>query len=229
MKLCSIRPWLNPPIFVHASLIPASCTELRSKIAAAPPEQDVVDVTLYAYSPEIKVLGRWLYGSTRLADCGSHRDLEQETIDLVRAYKLGEKLNMVDFMDGVIDELIRYIDGTLLPASYPFVKTEDVIKNFLQFFKEGSNARELLILWWSYGSLLVPMKDAAKVQDGEFLAKLTKEYNKASRMTDAGKRRVLSKKLKNKCFYHEHTKRGMPCYKQAHIADPDGGPGAANL
>lgn len=124
----------------------------------------------------------------------------RNTINLVDAYMLGDKLGDLDFMDLMIDQLIRFsIDAD----SYP----SNLASKIARGTTEDSLLRRLLVDM----IMFTGHENWLSIPD-DIMVQVTKGFIRNKEKHIQAPCHSHAPYMKDDCTYHTHTSRGKPCY-----------------
>ena len=148
--------------------------------------------------------------------CGYHERLG----GLTDAYVLGQDLDIVGFVDEIIDEII---DTTCLPDFCPNELCVSVDIR-CEAFPAGSPGRRVVVKWLAYEGGADEYEEDGEVLrrifellGEQFLGELAAGLVRAKDMDSEERRKHLVEVLtERRSNFHEHKKRGWPCHRSWH-------------
>lgn len=180
------------------------------------------------------VFARWLRGGPIHVPEGDENGFATDLYMLMRAHAAGEALGAGTFADMVVDEIIaeltdgeREDGGSLSPLRSPArdsrAKARDpeiLLQAAAAIWPPGSLGRDLLVDWYVHSPACslhnLSAEAVVEIGDLDFAARcmvLGKERQMAHELGGDGV--VEAPYLVDPCRYHEHRRRGLPCYRRS--------------
>ncbi|KAM0722880.1 hypothetical protein Q7P37_001078 [Cladosporium fusiforme] len=179
------------------------------------------------------VFARWLRGGPIHVPEGDENGFATDLYMLMRAHAAGEALGAGTFADMVVDEIIAELtddeageeDGCSLRSRKrdSQAKARDLeilLQAAVAIWPPGSLGRDLMVDWYVHSPACnlhnLTVEAVVEIGDLDFAARcmvLGKERQMACELGGGGV--VEAPYLLDPCRYHEHRRRGLPCYKRS--------------